>query len=328
MKEKKILIAGGTGFIGATLCPYLHSKGYDITVVDIGWFGNTLPKDIRYQERDLFDLRQEDLKGYDTVIFLAGLSNDPMAEYSPKDNFIYNTALPAYLGFMAREAGVKRMIMASSCSVYGYTQNRTFTEDDEAVCNYPYGSSKLQGEQALFSLKAEDFSVICLRQGTVCGFSPRMRLDLAINTMLKNAIQKKEITLSNAKIWRPILGLRDLCQAYEQAMNSDKEVSGIFNIASFNATVEELALETAAVLAEKMQIKVNIVDKKVQDYRNYKVTCQKALDTFGYTPDQTAKSIIEELLANLDTFKDFDNPAFYNIEVFKSLKNKPKQDTV
>jgi len=162
--DKKILILGGAGFIGTTLAPFLKESGYDITVVDIGWFGNHLPNNIHFIKADIFDLKINDLKAFHTVIFLAGLSNDPMAEFSPKDNFIYNTGLPAYIGYLAKEAGVKRVIFASSCSVYGYTHNRTFTEDDIAISNYPYGVSKLQGEKALLALADENFSVICFRQ--------------------------------------------------------------------------------------------------------------------------------------------------------------------
>ena len=153
MTPKKILIAGGAGFIGSTLSPYLQQSGHDVTVVDACWFGNYLPATIPLIQKDIFEITKSELIGFDEVIFLGGLSNDPMAEFAPQANFIYNTALPAYLGFMAREAGVKRLVYASSCSVYGYTSDKTFTETDPAVCNYPYGASKLQGEQALISLQ-------------------------------------------------------------------------------------------------------------------------------------------------------------------------------
>ncbi len=197
--KHNVLVLGGAGYIGTTLAPYLQNNNCNVTVVDTNWFGNYLPSNINTIQKDIFELHQNDLVGFDTVIFLAGLSNDPMAEFSPKDNFIYNTGMPAYIGFLAKEAGVKRFIFASSCSVYGYTHNSTFTEDDVAISNYPYGVSKLQGERSLLALADENFSVVCFRQGTVSGYSPRMRLDLALNTMFKNALSKGEITLSNPK---------------------------------------------------------------------------------------------------------------------------------
>ncbi|MDZ4759038.1 MAG: SDR family oxidoreductase [Bacteroidota bacterium] len=322
MTKKKIFIAGGSGFVGAVLSPYLHHAGYDITIADTCWFGEHAPRGITLMKLDLFDLKIEQLKGYDTVIFLAGLSNDPMAEYAPSGNFIYNTALPAYIGFIAREAGVKRVIFASSCSVYGYTHNKTYTEIDEAVCNYPYGVSKLQGECVLTSLQTEDFSVICLRQGTISGYSPRMRLDLAINTMMKNAMLKHEITVSNPKIWRPILGLKDLCKAYHLAIDSKPSINGIFNIASFNNTIGELAQQLKNILEKKYNTLIKITDKNIQDYRNYKVSWQKAQEVLWYNPAQTEADIIEDLLENIDKFNDFKNPKYYNIEVFKNIKTK------
>lgn len=320
MNTKKILIAGGAGYIGSVLTPYLKSHKYDVTVVDQCWFGNDLPSDIEVIRKDIFDLRAADLESYHTIVFLGGLSNDPMAEFSPKDNFIYNTALPAYLGFMAREAGIKRLVYASSCSVYGFTHNSTFTETDLATSNYPYGVSKLQGERALESLADENFSVVALRQGTVSGFSPRMRLDLAINTMFKHALQKNEIILSNHKIWRPILGLSDLCSAYHKAIEATGlQPMEIFNISSFNTTVGELARNVAAFIEKNYGLNIQIHDRKIQDYRNYKVSTEKAKQLLGYEPKQDVNDIIRGLHENLKTFSEFDNPKFYNIEVFKQL---------
>ncbi|MCC6683568.1 MAG: NAD(P)-dependent oxidoreductase [Bacteroidia bacterium] len=316
---KKILMAGGSGYIGAVLCEYLYQKGYDITIADAGWFGFHSRKEIPVIKGDLFDLTAADMKPFDCIVFLAGLSNDPMAEYSPKENFIYNTALPAYLGFQAREAGVKHFVFASSCSVYGYTHNRTYTETDETICNYPYGVSKLQGEQSLLALQDESFRVVCLRQGTVSGYSPRMRLDLAINTMFKNAISKNEITVTNPKIWRPILALPDACLGYETAIAH--HASGIYNIASFNTTVGELAENVAEFVRTQFNKPVNVINRDVQDYRNYKVSWQKATDELGFNPTQSLTDVLTGLKTNFDTFSNFDNPAFYNIDVFKAMKH-------
>lgn len=317
--DNKIMILGGAGYVGTTLAPFLHSCGYDITVVDIGWFGNSLPKEIHYIQSDIFDLKKSDVKDFHTIIFLAGLSNDPMAEFSPKDNFIYNTGLPAYIGYIAKEAGVKRMIFASSCSVYGFTYNRTFSEDDIAISNYPYGVSKLQGEKSLLALADEDFSVICLRQGTISGYSPRMRLDLAINTMFKNAYSNHEIKLSNNKIWRPILGLKDLCNAYKLAVESDITFGEVINIMSFNTTIGELAKSVEEFMFDKYGFTINTSDLHVEDYRNYKVSIEKAEELLNYKPEQDCFSIINDLNDNLAFFNNFADEKYYNIEVFKKL---------
>lgn len=111
----RLLVAGGAGYVGSALIPRLLERGYMVDVVDLFWFGNNLPAETGLLNKDLFDVTVEDLKDYDQVIFLAGLSNDPMAEYSPNKNFVYNAAAPAYLAYTAKKAGVKRYAYASSC---------------------------------------------------------------------------------------------------------------------------------------------------------------------------------------------------------------------
>src|SRR5882724_6894499 len=237
----RILVAGGAGYVGTTLIPKLLERGYDVDVVDLFWFGNSLPAEVRIINRDLFDLQISDLKDYEQVIFLAGLSNDPMAEFSPSKNFIFNAAAPAYLAYTAKKAKIKRYIYASSCSVYGYTEDELFDETRPVSSNYPYGISKLQGEQAAMQLADENFSVIALRKGTVSGYSPRMRFDLIINTMFKHAVREHVITVNNPSIWRPILSIEDAATAYIRAVEANAKLSGIFNIASGNYTVGEVA---------------------------------------------------------------------------------------
>lgn len=319
---KKVLVLGGAGYIGSVLSTNLIQSGYDVKVIDNCWFGNQIGNNVEVAQSDIFNLQQTDLVNYHTVIFLAGLSNDPMADYSPKDNFIYNTGMPAYIGYLAREAGVKRMIFASSCSVYGYTHNRTYEESDITISNFPYGVSKLQGEQALLSLTDENFSVVCFRQGTVSGYSPRMRLDLAVNTMFKNALQQEVINLSSAKIWRPILGLVDLCNAYRLAIESDLSGGHIINISSFNTTIGDLANRVSRYVFDNYKKHVTIQDNNIHDYRNYKVSIHKAQQLIGYQPSQDTISILDDLSLNLESFKDFDNENYYNIAIFKKIMEK------
>src|SRR6202046_5328879 len=141
---------------------------------------------------------------------------------------------------MAKKAKVKRYIYASSCSVYGYTENELYDETRPVSSSYPYGISKLQGEQAAMQLADEDFSVIVLRKGTISGYSPRMRFALIINTMFKNAVREHAITVNNPSIWRPILSIEDAATAYIRAIEANYKISGIFNVASGNYTVGEI----------------------------------------------------------------------------------------
>lgn len=315
----KIMVAGGAGYIGSVMIPHLLERGYHVDVNDLFWFGNHLPEAVGLINKNIFDLSAADLADYDMVIFLAGLSNDPMAEFSPAQNFIYNASAPAYLGYIAKQAGVKRFIYASSCSVYGYTVNELYDEESPAVCGYPYGISKLQGEQAVMQMQDSDFSVIALRQGTVSGYSPRMRLDLVVNTMFKSAVTTGEITINNPAIWRPVLGIRDAAMAYIRAIEANGAISGVFNVASGNYTVGEIGdlVKSGVKKFLNKDIKLNI--KHIQDYRNYKVSIEKAKKVLSFHPQHSVESIVEDLVANLERFRDFDNPNYYNIQVFKRL---------
>src|ERR1035438_4253816 len=252
----KLLIAGGAGYLGSVLIPRLLERGYKVDVVDLFWFGNHLPRQAGILNKDIFQLTVEDLEPYDQVIFLAGLSNDPMAEYSPSKNFIFNAAAPAYLGYIAKIAKVKRYIYACSCSVYGYTENELYDETRPVSSSYPYGISKLQGEQAVMQLVDDKFSVISLRKGTISGYSPRMRLDLIINTMFKAALKDHAITVNNPSIWRPILSIDDATTAYIRAVEANQNLTGIFNIASGNYTVGEVADVVKGTVQERLGVRV------------------------------------------------------------------------
>jgi nucleoside-diphosphate-sugar epimerase len=315
----RLLIAGGAGYVGSVLIPKLQERGYKVDVVDLFWFGNHLPKQTGILEKDIFNLTAEDLEPYDQVIFLGGLSNDPMAEYSPSKNFIFNAAAPAYLGYIAKNAKVKRYVYASSCSVYGYTENELGDETKPVSSSYPYGISKLQGEQAVMQLADENFSVISLRKGTISGYSPRMRLDLIINTMFKTAMRDRTITVNNPSIWRPILSIDDAAMAYTRAVEANQSLSGVFNVASGNYTVGEIGDLIKGTIEQAMGIRINLVIKHVQDFRNYKVSVEKAANVLSFHPTGDVKSIVHSLIENMSKFQDWDNPMYSNIMTFKEL---------
>ena len=323
----KILVAGGAGYIGSVLIPHLIDRGYGVDVLDLFWFGNHLPDGAGIIKKDLFQLEEADLKGYDQVVFLGGVSNDPMAEFSPAKNFISNAAAPAFLCYLAKKAGARRFVYAGSCSVYGYTVNELYDETRPAVSNYPYGISKLQGESAVMQMVEDGFSVIALCQGTVCGYSPRMRLDLVVNTMFKFAVSEQVITVNNASIWRPILCIRDAATAYVRAIEANDEISGIFNIASGNYTVGEIGDLVKSGVEKYLGIDVTLQIKSIQDYRNYKVSTEKAKAVLSFHPKNDVESATKDLVDNLDKFRDFDNPAYYNIQVFKAMSRPTPRAT-
>lgn len=315
----KILIAGGAGYVGTALVPKLLERGYEITVVDQFWFGNHLPPEVELIRRNVLDLELEDLEGYEQVMFLAGLSNDPMADYSPSKNFVGNAAAPAYLAYMSKRAGAQRFIYASSCSIYGYTVDELYDETAPTISSYPYGISKLQGETAAMGLKDDDFSVIALRKGTVCGYSPRMRLDLVVNTMFMTALTEGVIRVNNPAIWRPVLAIQDAVSAYIRAVECSPSISGVFNIASGNFTLGELADQVHDGVKRFLGIDAKLDIRHVHDLRNYKVSFDRAINVLSYKPRHTVIDIVQDLVENRHRFQDLSNPRYYNIETFRGL---------
>ena len=287
--------------------------------MDLCWFGNALPSEVTLWRRDILEVRESDLRGFDQVVFVAGLSNDPMADYSPEKNFVSNGACPAYLAYIAKRAGVRRFVYGSSCSVYGYTENELYDEESPAVSAYPYGISKLQGEFAALQLRDEQFSVIALRKGTVSGYSPRMRLDLVVNTMFKTAVTEGVIRVNNPSIWRPILAMQDAIAAYVRAIECHETIGGIFNVASGNYTLGELADSVHDGVHQFLGIDPQLQIKHMTDIRNYKVNIEKAQRTLSFKPRSTIIDIVKDLVDHKQSFADFENPKYYNILTFKSL---------
>jgi nucleoside-diphosphate-sugar epimerase len=315
----KILVVGGAGYIGSVLVPKLSERGYEVEVMDLLWFGNHLPAGTKVIQKDALDATVEELRGFDQVIFLGGLSNDPMADYSPARNFISNSAAPAYLAYVSKRAGVKRYIFGSSCSVYGYTVNELYNEQSPACPSYPYGISKLQGEAGVLLMQDNNFSVVVLRKGTVCGYSPRMRLDLVVNTMFKTAISEKVINVNNPAIWRPILSIQDAANAYVRAVECSEAISGVFNVTSGNYTLGEIADYVHEGIREYVREDIRLKIKHVHDLRNYKVSFEKAEKTLSFKPCCDVKGIVKDLVEHRKAFADFENPSYYNITTFKAL---------
>ena len=321
-KNIRILVGGGAGYIGSALVPSLLEHGYQVDVIDLLWFGNHLSKSVKVLKKDLFNCNHEHFNGYDQFIFLAGLSNDPMAEYDPAKNFIYNAALPAYLAYECKQAGVKRFIYASSCSIYGYAEDKLYDEDCPVSCFYPYGISKLQGERGVFQLQDNDFSVIALRQGTISGHSSRMRFDLIVNTMFKSAVTESKIIINNPSIWRPILDIRDAVSAYLRAIQADYSVNGIYNIASGNFTVGQVAGLVKSEIEKLTGKNIFLEIKDIHDFRNYKVSFERAEVHLGFKGQFTISDIVNNLFIHLKDYGYLDQEKYFNIKVFRKLQSK------
>lgn len=321
----KILIVGGAGYVGSALIPALLERGYEVDVIDLKWFGVHLPAEVPVADKDILTCSTSDLEGYEQVIFLAGLSNDPMAEFDPAMNFSANAAVPSYLAYLAKQVGVRRMIYASSCSVYGYTVNELYDEEAPAVSSYPYGISKLQGERGVLQMQDEGFSTIALRKGTICGYSPRMRFDLIVNTMYRACIKDGKITVNNPSLWRPILDMRDAISGYLRAIQADYSINGVFNIASDNYTVGQVGDKVKEEMEKLLGRRIELELKGIQDLRNYKVATTKARTVLGFEPSYDIADIIDDLHAHRDLYGDLDADDYYNIRVFRRLHESPPQ---
>jgi len=323
----KILLAGGAGYVGSVLAPLLLEYGYDIKVIDLLWFGNTLPEKIDVVQKDLFDCTEKDFDGVEVCINLSGISNDPGAEYDPVRNFVYNAALPPYLALMAKRAGVRRFIQSSTCSIYGYAVSTLRKEDDPTSCNFPYGISKLAGESGVLQLRDNSFSVICLRKGTISGYSPRMRLDLLVNTMVKSALGENKIYINDHRIWRPVLSVKDAARAYIRSIQAEYDIDGIFNIAYDNYTIGSVAeiIKDSICSPKRSDLcveenPIRFILRNSKDVRNYRVDTTKSKNVLGFSPTQSIQDIVEELLSNWSKIvPNMLSDNYYNINVCKSI---------
>jgi len=322
---KKILVAGGAGYVGTHLVHKLVKRKYDVTVVDLMWFGNFLPKAAKIKEKNIMNVSHQELNAekYDVVVFMAGLSNDPMADFNPSMNFVENSAVPAYLAYAAKRAGISRFIYASSCSIYGYTANELMDEESPVAPQYPYGISKLIGEQAILNLTSKNFRPIILRKGTVGGWSPRMRYDLVVNAMTKTALTEGKIVVHNPNLWRPLIDIDDVATGYIRAIEANLENSGIYNLCYDNYTIGRLADEIKEELnSHGYDIQIETLNR--QDIRNYKASNVKAKIELDFVSKTSPRESVRKILANIDPIEDYNflDKKYYNIQTFKELEMK------
>ena len=318
-----ILIAGGSGYIGTLLSEKLENSNHNVSILDLMWFGNNFSNSPHIIKKDILKISENDIAEYDTVIFMAGLSNDPMANFSPSMNFVQNISAPTYLAYISKKVGVKRFVYACSCSIYGYTKDQEISEDMDStqypsITTHPYGISKKIGELGILGLKDDDFSPISLRKGTIGGWSPRMRFDLVINAMTKSAITTGKINVSNPDIWRPIVDVRDVVDAYILAIEADRSINGAFNIVENNYNLKEIAKEIQKTLSVN-GINCDIVYNNIEDVRNYKASNNKAKTILGFNPKFKIKDTVKYLINNIPNNFNFENPNYYNIEIFKKI---------
>jgi nucleoside-diphosphate-sugar epimerase len=302
----KVLITGGCGYVGTKLTQAtLDRTPHDVTVIDTMWFGNRLAPNPRLavHELDVRRLDEFDLSGYDTILHLANIANDPSVELNPYASWEVNVLAGMRLVDRAARQGVKQFIFASSASVYGVKSEPRVTEDLELFPLSEYNKTKMVAERVVMSY-GDSMVTTLIRPATVCGYSPRMRLDVVVNMLTMQALKKGAITVLGGDQTRPNIHIDDLVDLYLFAM--DRRLAGVFNAGFENLTVREIA-ETVT-----REVPAEIETRPSNDPRSYAVCSDKLLAT-GFAPTKNVQTAIREMVAAYRDGRLTDDPICYNV---------------
>lgn len=303
----KILVTGGQGYKGSVLIPKLLDKGYEVISFDIGWFGDHLPNH-QNLVKVVGDLRDTDTVPIDNVnciIHLASIANDPCSDLNPKLTWETSCLATMMLIEKASRNGVSQFIYASSGSVYGVNDAENITENLNLNPISEYNKTKMVSERVLLSYK-DKMSIQIIRPATVCGYSPRTRLDVSVNLLTAQAILKNSITVLGGSQTRPNIHIKDICNVYLHFLERPK-LTGIFNAGFENLSIMEIANKI------KLKTGAEIIVEPSNDPRSYRINSDKLLKT-GYLPKYNVDYAIDELLINFQNGKLKDEPHLYNLK--------------
>lgn len=323
-----VLVTGGAGYVGSVVVAELEKAGVRVAVVDAGWFAHALvagqkPKPV--YATDFRALTVADLASFDTIIHLAGYSNDPMGWLSPQETYALNETEAVALAVRAKQAGVKRFVFSSTCSVYGEADDSEKDETGETAPITPYGAAKLGAESGLLRLHDDDFKVAILRGATAFGPSPVPRTDLLLNELCAEAAIGKPLQLqSDGQSWRPFMPVGDFARALSTAARQAPQVDDdrpVWNIAppAMQMTVREAATRAARIANVSPPF---LGPHSAADRRSYRVSGAKFLKAF---PDFTYSADFDAVI--VDTIKaygaiatlkhDLHNDRFVRLASFK-----------
>jgi nucleoside-diphosphate-sugar epimerase len=318
--QSTVLVSGGGGFVGTVLTDRLLALGHEVRVLDTFWFGDFLGERERLTKitGDMRDPRAVNaaLEGVQTVIQLACLSNDPTSDLDPDLTKSINFDACRDIIHAARRKGVRRFIYASSASVYGVRDEPNIVEDMRLEPITLYSRYKAEIEDELFAIDDPGFTTVAVRNSTVSGFSPRMRLDLIISIFVRAALRKKLITIEGGNQLRPLIHMQDLVDFYVLLLNADHASihRQAFNVSSDNYKV----IDVAKMVQERIPCEFAFAG--FTDPRSYHVDTGKVERMLGYKPSRTIESAIDEVAAALiDGRIDDDDPRCYNIRHMKTL---------
>jgi nucleoside-diphosphate-sugar epimerase len=303
----KILVTGACGYKGTVLVPKLLTRGHEVVAFDIMWFGNYLkphPK-LKIVKGDVRDIDTIDLDGIDAIVHLSSIANDPCGDLDPKLTWEVSALATMQLADKAVRKGVKRFVYASSGSVYGIKDEPQVTEDRELKPISEYNKTKMVAERVLLSY-ANDLVVQIIRPATVCGYSPRMRLDVSVNMLTMQALAKRRITVFGGQQTRPNIHIDDITDVYT-FMLDHPEHSGIYNAGFENISIMDIAKQVTTYA----EAEITVTDSN--DPRSYRVNSDKLLAT-GFRPKKTVGHAIREIIEKYHSGELKDDERFHNLK--------------
>jgi nucleoside-diphosphate-sugar epimerase len=305
-----VLVTGGCGYVGTRLTEALLARtDHDVAVIDTTWFGNYLPPHPRLSVHvgDVRAIDRVDLAGYDTVFHLAGIANDPSAELNPYGSWDVNVLATMRLIDRAARQGVRQFIFPSSGAVYGVRSEARITEDLDLMPISDYNKTKMVAERVIMSY-ADAMVTTILRPATVCGYSPRMRLDLTVNLLTMQALTRGAMTVFGGSQVRPNIHIDDLVDLYLFAL--ERRLPGVYNAAFENLTV----LEIAGLVARQIPAEIRVHSSN--DPRSYRL-CSDRLCATGFAPRKNVAAAVGELAAAYRDGRLTDQPNWHTVSWMK-----------
>ena len=310
----KLLVTGGCGYKGSVLIPQLLDHGHSVTSIDTQWFGNLLPEDPHLTNLRL-DVRDTDaipLDDVDSIIHLANIANDPAVELNPTLSWEVNVLAGQQLADKAVRAGVKQFVFASSGSVYGVKDEPRVTEDLPLVPISVYNKTKMVAERVLLSY-ADKMQMHCIRPATVCGLSPRMRLDVSVNMLTYQGLKNGRITVFGGEQTRPNIHIKDMANVYQHFLTHPELPSGCYNAGFENLRIIDIALQVQKGTGAE------IIISESNDPRSYRQDSSKLLAT-GFEPKFGVQSAINEITEAFKSGNLEDGENCYTVKWMKHIK--------